>query len=223
MWREEIQPEIAATEEPMLQMSFKVGIFGAVLVFINTTLSNSIYISFMLALIDYSTYIELHILLTYFFFTSVIFVNIGFFALLRKYGSKLALPYVFISLSSYAFNVSLLYPFLPSIIYQFVSYAIGITRTLILVWILLSIVRLVESSLKLKYYILIVLLSMFLGIFTNIVIVSLLPLEGFILSRVLNVILSLVESVLLVAIFYKEQVRFVIEDGIQKTQSQEWL
>ena len=107
IWSSKIDAKIVAEEEPFLQLVFKIGLLGCVCYFIMTLISFSLHswVRYILASGGSFDWLQYYIILRItndVSFIIAILMAIGFFALLRSNLSRLALPYVFLSLISYA-------------------------------------------------------------------------------------------------------------------------
>jgi hypothetical protein len=137
MWNEKINPRIVAEEQSFLHLALKIGQLGCVCSFILIIVSNTLIFLLMGGIHSYILFEYCSQAVTLFSIITSILLAIGYYALLRSNMSRLALPYVFLSLITYEIS----WTFLLSLgmeyytIFSVLNSATYIIFTLILTWI----------------------------------------------------------------------------------------
>ena len=152
--------------------------------------------------------------------------TIGYYALLRSNMSRLALPYVFLSLVapmiSWSFLISLGIEYI--VIYQMLTAVTTTIFALILMWIIWTINETVSDRALLKNIIFLALATLVYDFLIVYLIQILIPIDStfaYILLRVPSIFISLAQVVLVGRLFGQEQV-VVIDDELGQLPSSEW-
>ena len=216
----------------MLRTAFKIGLIGCVFSFVMIIVSNAIYywqlsIIFSGAPHDYNLPLIISIITNPLSSIASILTTIGFYALLRSNRSKLALPYVFLSLITQAipWNFLLSLGIDYSSVYQVLYSTTSVSFTLILVWILWTINDTVCDRELLRNIVLLTLLNMFYSsLIVNVLgyFIPLFNLVDIILHRFPSILLILMRVLLLARLFKRYQA-VVIVGEIGQTATSEWL
>jgi hypothetical protein len=227
LWSEKANPRAIAEERKFLYRALKIGQFGCVcyvIYIVSDILALWIFSNlFSDGSIDYVLFGYLANTVNLLSRIAYILLAIGYYALLRSNGSRLAIPYVFLSLIANSANWSLFLSLISEnmTLIWVLSSAIGATFALILVRILWTINGTVSDRKLLKNIILLMLVNLaYTYLISNLISIFVLitTFFHFILLRAPNMLSSLALIVLVFRLFGQDQV-IVIDDVISPTTS----
>jgi hypothetical protein len=232
MWREKVSAKTIAEEESFLHLALRVGQLGCVFSFITTIGSNSLTFWLYYTIlsdqpVDFILYGYLLNIVNPILITTSVLLAIGYYALLRSNGSKLALLYVFLSLITYLINWTFLLQLSSDYmyLYQVLSSATGAAFALGLAWILWTINSTVSDRGLLKNIIILTIVNLvyiyavsypisYFILFSTIF--------DYILIRAPSILIALIQIILVFRLFRQDQV-VIIDDEFGRADSTEWL
>lgn len=230
MWREKVDSKIIAEEMPFLKRALRIGQIGCVLSFIAAIASFSLRVwyfgavfsnfSFNPNLFSYLTHV-----MDLFSVAASILLAVGYYSLLRSNQSRLALPYVFLSLINYSINWTFLYSNDGGyfFLYQILDSATRILFVLALIWILWTINGTISDRELLRLIILLTIVSaVYNYVIPNLIVyfVHITTLLDYIIYRGLNITINLIQIILVAHLFGQVQV-IIIDNEVNHVSSTE--